>query len=125
MDVHNAFLNGDLAEVVYITLPQGFGCQGEHKRIVTHEPLKDKNSFQRLIGKLLYLTITRSDIAYAVQYLSQFMHAPKTSHYEAALHIVKYIKKQPGLGLLMSSRDQEKIETFNELHIFVLNWESH
>ncbi|XP_070020271.1 uncharacterized mitochondrial protein AtMg00810-like [Nicotiana sylvestris] len=40
------------------------------------------------------------------------MHAPKASHYEAALHIVKYIKKQPGLGLLMSSRGEEKVKAF-------------
>ncbi|XP_019231861.1 PREDICTED: uncharacterized protein LOC109212650 [Nicotiana attenuata] len=76
------------------------------------ELLEDMGSYQRLIRKLLYLTITRPDISYAVQSLSQFMHAPKKSHYEEALHVVKYIKKQPGLGLLMSSDNNEEIEAF-------------
>ncbi|XP_070019545.1 putative mitochondrial protein AtMg00240 [Nicotiana tabacum] len=76
------------------------------------EALVDRGSSQRLIGKLLYLTITRRDISYAVQYLSQFMHAPKRSNYEAALHVERYIKKQPCFGLLMSSKSEEQIYAF-------------
>jgi len=72
------------------------------------EALEDGGSFQKLIGKLLYLTISRPDISYAVQYLSQFMHAPKRSHYEATLHVVRYIKRQPGLGILMSSKGTQQ-----------------
>ncbi|KAG8485188.1 hypothetical protein CXB51_021841 [Gossypium anomalum] len=60
--------------------------------------LEDVIAYKRLIGKLLYLTSTRRDIAYSVQYLSQFMQQPKKSHYEAALRIVKYVKKNPGQG---------------------------
>ncbi|XP_019225685.1 PREDICTED: uncharacterized protein LOC109207251 [Nicotiana attenuata] len=74
--------------------------------------LEDRSLFQRLAGKLLYLTITRPDIAYVVQSLSQFMHAPKKSHYEAALHVVRYIKDQPGLGLLISSNSAERVNGF-------------
>lgn len=40
------------------------------------------------------------------------MHAIKKSHYDAAIHVVKYIKKQPGLGLLMSSTKSRKISVF-------------
>ncbi|XP_015161968.1 uncharacterized mitochondrial protein AtMg00810-like [Solanum tuberosum] len=51
----------------------------------TDKPLKDIGRYQRLVGRLLYLTMTRVDVSFAVQVLSQYMHAPKESHMEAAL----------------------------------------
>ncbi|GJZ49066.1 RNA-directed DNA polymerase [Tanacetum coccineum] len=55
-------------------------------------PLKDHGSYRRLVGRLLYLTITRPDISYAVQHLSQFVSSPKDAHMQAALHLLKYLK---------------------------------
>nr|XP_016478080.1 PREDICTED: uncharacterized mitochondrial protein AtMg00810-like [Nicotiana tabacum] len=63
--------------------------------------LKDNSAYQRLIGRLL--TITRPDISFAVQTLSQFMQKPKKSHMEAALRVVRYIKGAPGMELLMEA----------------------
>lgn len=40
----------------------------------------DPGPNQRLIGKLLYFTMTRPDITYVVHMLSQFMQSPKKSH---------------------------------------------
>ncbi|XP_070014714.1 uncharacterized protein [Nicotiana sylvestris] len=68
--------------------------------------------YQRLLGKLLYLTITRPDISLAVQSLSQFMHSPKVSHMEAALKVVKYIKNSPDLGVLLTAHYSESLSTF-------------
>ena len=65
--------------------------------------LDDFGKYQRLIGKLLYLTMTRPDIAFVVQVLSQYMHSPKISHMEATLRVVRYIKETPGLELFMPS----------------------
>ncbi|KAL3745639.1 hypothetical protein ACJRO7_014715 [Eucalyptus globulus] len=64
--------------------------------------LKDPSGYQRLVGKLIYLTMTRPDICYAVQILSQFMHMPKESHMNAALKVVRYLKGCPGLGIFLS-----------------------
>ncbi|XP_039168789.1 uncharacterized mitochondrial protein AtMg00810-like [Eucalyptus grandis] len=66
--------------------------------------LKDPLGYQKLVGKLIYLTMTRPDISYAVQTLSQFMHKPKQSHMNATLKVVRYLKKCPGLGILLSRK---------------------
>jgi len=63
--------------------------------------VEDVTAYQRLIGKLLYLTITRPDICFSVQVLSQFIQHPKVSHWEAALRVVRYVKRSPGLGIML------------------------
>lgn len=64
--------------------------------------LYDVGKYQRMVEKLLYLTNTRFDIAFAVQTLSQYMQKSKMSHWNAVLRVIKYIKGNLGLGLLMS-----------------------
>ncbi|KAI3688864.1 hypothetical protein L2E82_46759 [Cichorium intybus] len=61
--------------------------------------LTNVTEFQRLIGKLIYLTITRPDIAYTVQTLSQFMHCPRKSHLNVAFRLLRFLKQNPGKGI--------------------------
>lgn len=42
--------------------------------------LLDPTSYRRLVGRLLYLTITRPDLSYSIQILSQFMASPTDFH---------------------------------------------
>uniref|UniRef100_A0A3Q7GZU3 GAG-pre-integrase domain-containing protein n=1 Tax=Solanum lycopersicum TaxID=4081 RepID=A0A3Q7GZU3_SOLLC len=67
------------------------------------DKLTGKEDDDIVIGRLLYLTLTRPDIAFSVQTLSQFLQQPKKSHWDAAMRIIRYVKRQPGLGILMSS----------------------
>ncbi|XP_019460101.1 PREDICTED: uncharacterized protein LOC109359862 [Lupinus angustifolius] len=48
--------------------------------------------YKRLVGRLLYLNISRSDIAYVVQQLSFFMCKPIDVYYRAALKVLHYLK---------------------------------
>ncbi|KAE8702231.1 Detected protein of unknown function [Hibiscus syriacus] len=85
----------------------------QNKRLTSEdELLKDKTSYQRLIGKLIYLTNTRPDIAYSVQLLSQFMQQPRKLHLDAALRVVRYIKSSPGQGVLLSAESQCQLQAF-------------
>ncbi|XP_019260812.1 PREDICTED: uncharacterized protein LOC109238789 [Nicotiana attenuata] len=77
-----------------------------------NEPLEDKGQYRRLIGKLLYLTLTGLDIAFAVQTLSQFMQNLKRSHWEASIKAVKYVKREPGLGIMISSNKKNTLTAF-------------
>ncbi|GJU69084.1 RNA-directed DNA polymerase, eukaryota [Tanacetum coccineum] len=46
-------------------------------------PLTDVGIYRRLVGRLLYLIMTRPDISYVVQHLSQFVVEPKDTHMQA------------------------------------------
>lgn len=61
-------------------------------QIIEGTSLADRGRYQRLVGKLIYLSHTRPDIAYAVSVVSQFIHRPQNDHMEATLRIVKYLK---------------------------------
>ncbi|RVX07826.1 Retrovirus-related Pol polyprotein from transposon RE1 [Vitis vinifera] len=59
----------------------------------------DREKYQRLVGRLIYLSHTRPDIAFVVSVVSQYMHSPKESHLEAVYKILRYLKGSPGRGL--------------------------
>ena len=77
------------------------------------EPLHDDPvRFRRLVGRLVYLTITRPDLCYAVHVLSQVMHKPQKRHWVAAVQIVRYIKGTPGQGILLSSNSYLRTQIY-------------
>ena len=53
----------------------------------------NKGCHQRLVGKLIYLSHTRLDIAFVVSVVSQYMHSPCENHMEADLKILRYLKE--------------------------------
>ncbi|KAJ0805739.1 putative RNA-directed DNA polymerase [Helianthus annuus] len=76
------------------------------------EELIDVTNYHKLIGKLIYLSITRPDISYAVQYLSQFMHKPLTAHLKIALRLLRYLKVSPGKGLVFKRSSNFDLSCF-------------
>jgi transposase InsO family protein len=74
----------------------------------------DPDTYRRLVGKLIYLTITRPDISYAVSIVSQFMTNPRVPHMNAVIRILKYLKNAPGRGLFYRSSGHLRIEGYTD-----------
>ena len=76
--------------------------------------LIDPSSYRRLIGRLIYLTNTRPDIAFSVQQLSQFVSTPRQPHMQQAMRIVRYLKNAPGSGLLYVVDNSFRVHAYSD-----------
>ena len=72
----------------------------------------DKGQYQRLVGKLIYLSYTKLDICFSVNTVSQFMNDPYEEHMEAVYRILRYLKMTQGKGLFFRKNTSKDIEVF-------------
>lgn len=64
------------------------------------DPFHDHTLYGSLVVALQYLTITHPDLSYALNQVSQFLHAPTTAHYQAVKRILRYVKGTLSFGLI-------------------------
>ena len=84
------------------------------------EMYPDLERYRRLVGKLIYLTITRPDISFAVGVVSQFMQNPRVDHWNAVIRILRYIKRAPGQGLLYEDKGNTQVSRYCDLDLVFL-----
>ncbi|CAL1398262.1 unnamed protein product [Linum trigynum] len=93
--------------------PSSFPMEQNHSLTQpADDVIPDISSYRRLIGRLLYLTVTRPDITYAVNVLSQHVHAPSSAHMAAAHRVLRYLKTAPGQGLFFPSSGTLELTAF-------------
>jgi hypothetical protein len=54
--------------------------------------VEDTTTYRRIMGSLIYMTITRPYLSYVVGVVSQFMQTPQKPHLDAVRRILRYIK---------------------------------
>jgi hypothetical protein len=98
-----------LNPAVKLSADMGGGKQGE---------LLDtaKYPYRALIGSVMYLMIcTRPDIAAAVGTLSRFMESPRLGHWQAGIHLLRYIHGTQHFGIRYYGEPGEIPKLFGRL----------
>ena len=81
---------------------------------VLEDSMVDKGSYQRLVGKIIYLTHTRSDITYVVGVVNQFRHNPREAYLKAVYRILHYLKGTPEKGILFKRGETMAVEVYTD-----------
>ena len=96
----NLISRSSIIDCNIVNTPIEYNC-----RLNSHDgkSLSDATLYRQLVGSLIYLTVTRPDISYAVRVVSQFMVALRSPHYTIVLRILRYLKGTIFDGLHISS----------------------
>ena len=78
------------------------------------EPLKDPTPFRSTVGALQYLPITKPDIGFVVNKLSQFMHRPTSLHWQSVKRLLRYLKQTVHFGLQISRTSNFTLQAFTD-----------
>ena len=76
--------------------------------------LTDATEYRSAVGSLQYLAFTRPDISYAVNKLSQFMHAPTTDHWSAVKRVLRYLAGTTSHGLYFSRQNPSSLHAYSD-----------
>ena len=79
------------------------------------ESLSDATLYRQLVGSLIYLTVTRPTISYAIHVVSQFMAALSSPHYDVVLRILRYLKGTIFDGLHFSSHSSLTLQAYSDV----------
>lgn len=90
--------------------PASYPIDPNHKLCAESGDPVNKDRYQRLVGRLIYLCHTRPNISYAVSVVSRYMHDPRSGHLDAVYRILRYLKSSPGKGLMFKSFGHLNVE---------------
>jgi len=74
----------------------------------------DASEYCSIVGSLYYLSLTRPDITFTVNKLSQFMHKPTQLHWQAVKHLLRYLKGTIYHGLSLTRNTSTTLSAFSD-----------
>jgi hypothetical protein len=85
-----------------------------HLSVLDGDPCDDPTLYRSTVGTLQYLSITRPDIAFSVNKLSQFMHNPTTLHWQSVKRLLRYLKQTIHFGLRIQPSSTTVLQGFTD-----------
>jgi hypothetical protein len=76
---------------------------------------KDATQYRSIVGALQYLTLSRPDIAFCVNKVCQFLHAPTTVHWTTVKRILRYIKSCVNIGLRICRSSSTLVSSYSDV----------
>ncbi|WVZ51462.1 LOW QUALITY PROTEIN: hypothetical protein U9M48_002608, partial [Paspalum notatum var. saurae] len=77
-------------------------------------PVADPSEYRSLLGALQYLTLTRPDLAYAVQQVCLFMHDPREPHLALIKRILRYVKGTLSTGFHLGKSSPQSLTAYSD-----------
>jgi histone deacetylase 1/2 len=74
----------------------------------------DATRYRSVVGALQYFTLTRPDLAFAVNKVCQYLHSPTTAHWTAVKRILRYVKGTSDVGLRIMKSSSMLISGFSD-----------
>jgi len=68
--------------------------------------VEDTTMYRRIMGSLIYMTITRPNLSYVVGVVNQFMQTPRKPHLDTMRRILRYIKHTLQCGIFYEAKRQ-------------------
>jgi Reverse transcriptase (RNA-dependent DNA polymerase) len=75
---------------------------------------EDPHLYRSIVGALQYATITRPDLSFTVNKVSQFMHNPTVNHWSAVKRILRYIHGTLSHGLTFHSNSSITLQAYSD-----------
>jgi hypothetical protein len=74
----------------------------------------DSTLYRQIIGALQYLNLTRPDLSFAINKLSQFMHKPTSLHLQHLKRLLRYLKATLNYGILLRKSTAINLQAYTD-----------
>ena len=101
----------NMANVKPTPTPLPPGC---HLQLNMGVPMADPTTYRATLGSLQYLSLTRPDICFAVNKLSQFMHKPTDIHWQMVKRVLRYLQGTVQDCLLLHRHSPSSVHAFSD-----------
>ena len=91
-------------------------CPNTTLTLLSGAPLTDPTEYRMAIGSLQYLSLTRPDVSFAVNKLSQFMHRPTTEHWTAIKRVLRYLSGTMSHGVFFPTKTSTALHAFTDAY---------